>query len=215
VREVLAGIHRTKGVAPKKKRAIENDLLAMLVATITGEGLRPARDRALLLLGWTLGCRRSELAQLDIEHVAWVDQGLRVLIARGKTDQEGAGRHVGIPHAAEPKLCPVRQLRAYLDLLGAEQGPLFRRVTATGAPGERLSPKSIADVVKRAAGAAGFPADDFGGHSLRAGFITAAYRDGKSLAAIMQHTGHRSERVALGYVRLATLFDDNPADGLL
>jgi site-specific recombinase XerD len=47
------------------------------------------RDRALLLLGFAGVFRRSELVALDVADLAECDEGLRIYIRRGKTDQEG------------------------------------------------------------------------------------------------------------------------------
>ncbi len=74
----------------------------------------------------------------------------------------------------------------------------------------RIDAKGVARLVKRATKAAGIE-DDFGGHSLRAGFITtAAGTKGVSEADIQRVSGHRSVAILHGYVRRATVFDDAP-----
>ena len=37
--------------------------------------------------------------------------GLTITLRRSKTDQEGAGRKIGIPYGSNPETCPVRVLR--------------------------------------------------------------------------------------------------------
>jgi len=64
------------------------------------------RDRALLLLGFAGGFRRSELVALDVEDLEQTDNGLRVLIRQTKTDQESEGREVRIPFGQHPETCP-------------------------------------------------------------------------------------------------------------
>lgn len=214
VREVLRGIHRTHGVAPSKKAALDIELLQQVMATVPNVGLTGLRDRALLLLGWFLASRRSELVALDLADVVEVREGLAVTIRRSKTDQEGQGRLVGVPFAGNADLCPIRALRAYLEAAAITDGPLFRDVRAGRVRG-RIAAATVAAVVKRACARAGLDPDAFGGHSLRAGFITGALRRGRSLEAVMAHTGQRSERVARGYKRDATVFVDNAAAGLL
>jgi integrase len=63
---VWAGIRRTHGRPPRKKRAlVVEDLrraLAKLPATLTG-----IRDRALILVGFAGALRRSELAALTLD----------------------------------------------------------------------------------------------------------------------------------------------------
>ena len=177
--------------------------LAALVATL-GLDLDGLRDRAILTLGWFAALRRSELVALDVADVAFTADGLVVTVRRGKTDQEGHGRAIGVPYASAPALCPVRALRACLDASATVEGRMFP-----------VSDRTVARLVKRAASAAGLDPAAFAGHSLRAGFATTAAKKGKSLDAIMRQTGHRSERVARGYIRHARLFDDNAARGLV
>ena len=52
----------------------------------------------------------------------------------------------------------------------------------------------------------------FSGHSLRSGFATTAAKMGEPLHQITRQTGHKSERVAMGYIQAGTLFEDNAAD---
>ena len=56
-----------------------------------GDGVKDARDRALLLIGFAGGFRRSELVGLDRADIEHVRQGVIITLRRSKTDQEGAG----------------------------------------------------------------------------------------------------------------------------
>src|SRR5205823_5994175 len=95
--------------------------------------------------------RRSELVGLDRSDVVFGREGITVTIRRSKTDQEGAGRMVGIPYGSRPDTCPVRSLQSWLDVSGIEAGPLFRAVNRHGQPqAGRLTPQSVALVIKRA-----------------------------------------------------------------
>lgn len=214
IRDVLAGIHRELGRAPVKKRPVEDTLLRRLVDATAGERWVALRDRALLLVGWFSACRRSEIAAFQVADVVFVEEGCRITIRRSKTDQEGRGREIGLPYAGAPELCPVRTLRSYLDALQLADGPLFRDVRA-GVVRGGLSPAAVRAIVQRLCRRAGVPAREYGAHSLRSGFITTAAKRGKPLEAIMRQSGHRSERVARGYITHATVFVDNPAAGLL
>ena len=62
-----------------------------------GTGLAGARDRALFLLGFAGALRRSELVGLNVEHVTWTEEGLKLLIERSKTDKQGEGAEIAIP----------------------------------------------------------------------------------------------------------------------
>ena len=214
VKTILAGIRRSVGVAPRQKRpALASDVRTM--AGALPEGLQGLRDRALLLLGFSGAFRRSELVSLDVEDLAFGEDGLTVTLKRSKTDQEGEGRSVGIPFGSSPASCPVRTVRAWIDAAGIREGSLFRAVTGDTVAPERLSDKAVARLVKRAAEAGGLDPAGFSGHSLRAGLCTSAAKAGKSERAIMKTTGHKTSRMVARYIRDAELFSDNAAAGLL
>jgi integrase len=214
VREVMKGIRRTLGVAPHPKAPVRvPELRAMLAAAPAG--LLGLRDRALLLVGFASALRRAELVSLNFEDVATGPEGLTITLRRSKTDQEGAGRVIGVPFGSAPATCPVRALAAWLTAAGLTEGPIFRGVSRHGALLGRLSDRGVARVVQRTAAAVGLAASTFGGHSLRAGLATAAAKAGKSERAIMAHTGHRSVTMVRRYIREASVFTDNAAAGLL
>jgi integrase len=93
-------------------------------------GLLGIRDRALLLVGFAGAFRRSELVGLNVEDVTFTDDGLKVVIRRSKTDQEGAGQVIGIVRGVN--LCPVEALRVWLEASGTTSGPIFRPVNRHG-----------------------------------------------------------------------------------
>lgn len=208
VRAVLAGVARSKGTAPSQKRPMLPAILHQIVQGLPDD-LRGRRDAAVLLLGFSGAFRRSELAALAVEDLEFVADGVVVTLRRSKTDQEGAGRRVGIPRLTTSETCPVVALQAWLSASGISTGPLFRGIDPAGAlASEWLNDRSIALIVKRHL-PAGVNAGDFAGHSLRAGFATAAAAGGASLTAIMAQTGHRSAAVATRYIREANLFRKN------
>ena len=217
VRKALAGVRRTHGVAPRKKAAITTDEVQAMLATLDPVTPLGARDRALLLLGYAAGMRRSELAALDVDDLEFVtDAGLRIRLRRSKTDQEGRGRLVGVLRGRAAETCPVRAVQAWLEVLGRPTaGPLFRHVRRGGhVAAERISPKVVAMVVQRTGLAAGLDPTGLGGHSLRAGMVTTAARRRAPLTRIMAQSGHLRLDTLMGYVREAELFDDN-ASGYL
>ena len=63
--------------------------------------------------------------------------------------------------------------------------------------------------------AAGLDPSEFGGHSLRAGFITSAVENGASVFRTMDVSLHRRVETLRGYVRRAEEFKDHAGDGLL
>jgi len=172
------------------------------------------RDRALVLLGFAGAFRRSELVALNVCDIEESDEGLRIRISRSKTDQEGQG--VTIAVVTGSVACPVVALNAWLRAAGIEDGPLFRPVTKGGkVSAARLQSKTVATIVKRHAKALGLDARTFGGHSLRAGFLTSAAARGASIFKMMDVSRHKSVDTLRGYVRDAELFRDHAGAGLL
>src|SRR5690606_32752966 len=112
VRAVLRGIRRTIGTAPKRKAPATAERMSAILAHIPSD-IRGCRDRALLLLGMAGALRRSELVALDIEDLAFTDNGLDVIIRRSKTDQEGQGTTIAVPHGQN--LMPVEAVRAWIS----------------------------------------------------------------------------------------------------
>ncbi|MCJ2077609.1 site-specific integrase [Methylobacterium sp. E-016] len=214
VRATLRGIKRSKGTVQKQARALEREDL-MLVLDQLGESVRDVRDRALLLLGFAGGFRRSELVGLNHADVEHVRHGLIVTLNFSKTDQEGAGRQLGIPHG-RTRHCPVAALDAWLALSGIATGPIFRPVDRHGHIGvDRLSGEAVSLVVRERVGAAGINPVGFSGHSLRAGFATSAVRAGVPTHRIRAQTGHASDAMLARYVREGELFLGNAAGALL
>ena len=214
VANTTKGIRRTKGTAPlQKTAALTDDIRAMVHQT--DDGLIGARDRALILLGFAGAFRRSELVGLDVEDCAFGKDGLTVTLRRSKTDQDGAGRNVGIPYGSNPCTCPVRTVQTWLENAGVNSGPLFRSINRHGQvqPG-RLSGIDVARVVKKLAERAGMDSARYAGHSLRAGHATAAAIAGASERSIMNQTGHRSVQMVRRYIRDGNLFRENSAGKL-
>ena len=242
VRTVMVGVRRSVGVAVKQKAAATIDVLtAMLMRvpdTLTGK-----RDKALLALGFAGAFRRSELVALDVADLREDRDGLRVMVRRSKTDQEGQGFEKAIPHGRFIR--PVALVRDWLDGAGITEGPVFRPVSRSGRvrgqvrkdceAGEgkvgdasstleakgaeysapRLTTQAVADIMKRYVAAAGLDASTFGAHSLRSGYITTAAERGADLARIMDQSGHRDPRTVVGYIRRANAFKDHSGSGFL
>ena len=144
-------------------------------------GLIGVRDRALILLGFAGAFRRSELVALDIEDCAFGKDGLTVTLRRSKTDQDAAGRKIGIPYGSNPETCPVRTIQAWIEWAAITSGALFRSLNRHGqVQPARLSSVDVARVVKKLAERAGLDPAKYAGHSLRAGHATAAAASGAS-----------------------------------
>jgi integrase len=183
--------------AVKKSAATADKVLAMVAGN--GGSLAGKRDRALLLLGFALAARRSELVALDVADLEERPEGLRVTIRRSKTDQEAAGAVVAVCRGSIA--CPVNAVRDWLAAAGINDGAVFRRVGKGGRllP-DRLRSQSVASIVKTYAARLGLDADAFSGHSLRSGFLTSAAARGAS--ALGQNRPHAVQQVTTARVSL-------------
>jgi integrase len=214
VSETMKGIRRTLGTAqPGKEPLLTADILQMLDSL--DDGLLGSRDRALLLVGFAGGFRRSEIVSLDIEDITETTDGLVIRVRRSKTDPEAKGTTVALPYGSTAATCPVRSYRAWIAAAAIEAGPAFRSVDRHGRVGSgRLNTGSVARLIKRAAEVAGLDPTNYAGHSLRAGFVTQAFLNGAAEVAIMRQTRHKSLDTLRKYIRDRSLFRDNPAGKL-
>jgi site-specific recombinase XerD len=210
---VLRGARRTLGVAPRKLAAATSERI-IAMQTLAPRGLAGKRDRAILLLGFALAARRSELVALDCDDIVEVPEGLRVRIKRSKTDQEGAG--VTIAVCRGQIACPVVALKEWLSAAGITSGPIFRRVLrGDHVTGDRLTAQTICKLVKAYAGKLGLDPTQYGAHSLRAGAVTTAASRGASVFKIKDLSRHASLDVLASYVRDQNLFSDHCLAGVL
>ena len=233
LRSVWAGIQRHHGAPQTQKKPVLVPDLRRIVTSL-GDGPAAARDAALLVVGFAGAMRRADLVGLDWtadgEGAGFVEQtpdGLLVTFRRSKTDQTGEGDVIGLAYGSHPSTCPVRALARWRDAqalqLGGAWGPIFRAVDRHGNIGTaRMDGGSVARMVKRrlvqalvdggeGRAAAERIASNYAGHSLRAGFVTAAFHEGVPEAAIMPHTRHRKPETLYRYRRAATVFVDNPS----
>ena len=214
IRETLRGIGRKHGTPARRSAALTIADMRKLVRSC-GTTLAGARDRALFLIGFAGALRRSELVGLDVADVTWSSEGLELLITRSKTDAQGGGARIGINRGKAAEMCPVTALQSWLTEAGITDGPIFRKVNRGSAVEQaRLTTGSVRDVLlKRAsdAGVTGTWEEPVSPHGLRAGFVTAAYRNGVPDEEIMGHTRHRSLASMRTYVRRAKLGGTSPS----
>jgi integrase len=210
----LRGIKRVHGTAQRRARPLLREDLFRVLDTM-GERTKDVRDRALLLVGFAGGFRRSELVGLDFADIAKVSQGLIITLRRSKTDQVGAGREIGVPFG-RTFYCPVAALLMWLATSGIVNGPIFRPVNRHGhVHPKRLTGGAVSLVIRERVAIAGINPNGFSGHSLRAGFVTSAAEAGVSSSKIRQQTGHASESVLARYIRSGETFTGNAIDTLL
>jgi len=217
IRETLRGIGRRHGAPARRAAALTTTEIKKLSGAC-GPDLAGRRDRALFLLGFAGAMRRSELVGLDVAHVTWTSDGLKLLIERSKTDAEGEGAEVAIARGRSEESCPVTALRTWLTAAKIKAGPLFRKVNRGGkVEAGRLVPDGVRQILLRRAAQAGVKgtlAEPISPHGMRAGFVTTAYLNGVPDEAIMGHTRHRSLTTMRSYVRRSKLGQASPAGKL-
>ncbi|WP_327092500.1 tyrosine-type recombinase/integrase [Nonomuraea sp. NBC_01738] len=220
-----------QGHRPRKSPPITVDRLRAMIDALPADTPTGRRDRAILVLGFAIMARRSELTDVDLDDLTFTTEGLELYVPFSKTDQDASGETVAIPYGQHPRTCPVRVTHAWLtDLTDAAitTGPLFRPIDRHGriahhthpAAGrgrrERLTPQTINLIVKRAAAAAALEhADTYTAHGLRAGGATSAAKAGAPMSAITRH-GRWADGspVVAGYIRQADKWTDNPLHGI-
>jgi len=200
--ENLMGIQRKKGVFQKSKNPILINELKEIINVIeknnTNE-LKKNRDKALILIGFSGGFRRSELVNIDLEDIEFTKEGLKIFIKRSKTDQSGEGMTKAIPYFKEKSFCPVIFLKKWIEVSNIKKGLLFN-----------ISDKMVAILIKRYLLKAGFDSKKYSGHSLRSGFATVAADFGADEKSIMNMTGHKTTQMVRRYIKEANLFKNNP-----
>lgn len=217
---VMAGIRNTHAAPPRQKEAVLPEHLIAMLETLPRGTLRGLRDRAMLLIGFAGGLRRSEIVGLDVgrdqtkDSRGWVeilDEGM-VVNVRGKR----GWREVEIGRGSSDATCPVVALQTWLNFARIAHGPLFRRVTGQGKDvgPDRLLDQEVARLVKKAAMAAGVRpdltaderAEKFSGHSLRAGLASSAEVDERY---VQKQLGHASAEMTRKYQRRRDRFRVN------
>lgn len=210
VAAVWGGIARKHACPPVRKTPLVVEAMRSCLDQLD-DSPRGKRDRAILLIAWAGALRRSEVVALRCGDVQVEDRGLIITVRKSKTDQLGQGRQIGIPTGRRPEYCPVRAYHQLINRSRTASSPLFCAIRPDGKlSGVPLAAQQVARIVKRVADQAGL-VGDYSGHSLRAGFATAAAAAGASERSIMAQTGHKSLIIARGYIRPAQLFDDNAA----
>lgn len=208
VRAVHRGIRRRLGTRANQKAPATASAIAKMLKRVPADTFAGKRDRALILLGFGAALRRSELVALNVEDIETAAEGVIVTIRKSKVDQEGRGATVAVPNGR--KLMPVAALRDYVSAANLSAGPLFVRIgKGDRVTGERLTPQSVALIVKKYARAAKLDADSFSGHSLRAGLVTEALASGADVFAVADQGRWRKLETVREYDRRAKAFTNN------
>ncbi len=205
ITENLLGIKRVKGTYQKAKKPILiNDLKLIIKAIDEDKNLNnKLKNKALLLVGFSGGFRRSELVAIDINDVEFVSEGVKIFVKRSKTDQSGEGMTKGIPYFTNSNYCPVISLKNWIKEAQIKSGKIFD-----------MSDKNVALTIKKYAAIAGLDKNKYSGHSLRSGFATSTAELGAEERSIMAMTGHKTTQMVRRYIKEANLFKNNALNKL-
>ncbi len=200
ITENLLGIKRVKGTYQKAKKPILISNLKQIVDVINKEKNTKIRskNKALILIGFAGGFRRSELVSISYEDVDFVSEGVKIFVKRSKTDQSGEGMTKGIPYFSNPDYCPVTSLKNWIVESQIKSGNIFK-----------MSDKNVALTVKKYAALTGLDENKYSGHSLRSGFATSTAELGAEERSIMAMTGHKTTQMVRRYIKEANLFKNN------
>ena len=201
IMENLLGIKRQKGSNQKAKKPILINDLKTIIDVINKVNIkenRKLRDKALILVGFAGGFRRSELVALEHEDIEFVREGVKIFVRRSKTDQSGEGMTKAIPSFDNSLYCPVVHLQNWIYELKSRKGKVFS-----------ISDKSVALIIKKYANLAGLDGSKYAGHSLRSGFATSTAESGAEERNIMAMTGHKTTQMVRRYIQEANLFKNN------
>ncbi|MDC1154443.1 site-specific integrase [Candidatus Pelagibacter sp.] len=199
--ENLMGIKRTNGSNQKgKKPLLINDLKILINAIDQSneKDKRKIRDKALILIGFSGGFRRSELVDIEYEDLEFVSEGVKIFVKRSKTDQSGEGMTKAIPYFENENFCPVIALKNWIEIFDSKKSRIFN-----------ISDKSVALIIKKYANYAGLDSHRYAGHSLRSGFASSTAESGAEERNIMAMTGHKSTEMVRRYIKEANLFKNN------
>ena len=200
ITENLLGIKRIKGTYQKAKKPILINDLKSIIKVINEDRnkTRISKNKALLLVGFAGGFRRSELVEITIDDIEFVKEGVKIFVKRSKTDQSGEGMTKGIPYFTNPSYCPVISLKDWIKEGDIKSGKVFK-----------MSDKNVALTIKKYVKLAGLDQSKYSGHSLRSGFATSTAELGAEERSIMAMTGHKTTQMVRRYIKEANLFKNN------
>lgn len=172
---------------------------ALLKAT-KDAGAAALRDRALIMTLLHCVLRRSEAANMNVEHLRplghyWV---LDLPDAKGGSDQ-----YVKVPAHV------VETIHDMMDAYGISEGPLWRSFSNRNR-GDRLTADAIYKMVKRTAERAGLP--DIGAHVLRHTGCTLAIESGATIEQVKTHARHKDIDTTMNYIHQRNKLRDSAAD---
>ena len=205
ITENIMGIKRKLGVKQTSKKPILINDLKKIINVIDEDKneFKKYLNKALILIGFAGGFRRSELVSIEYEDIDFVAEGVKITVTKSKTDQTGIGLTKAIPYFENKTFCPVISLKKWIEYSNINIGKIFK-----------VSDKTVALTIKKYALMAGLDNSKYAGHSLRSGFATSTAEIGADERSIMAMTGHKTTQMVRRYIQEANLFKNNALNKL-
>ena len=207
IKDNLEGIKRKIGVYQKGKKPLLINNLYEIIDVIDNykiqKYVRSTRDKAIILIGFSGGFRRSEIVNLKESDLEFVEEGLKISLRRSKGDQYGEGMIKAIPYFNNKKYCAIIALKDWLSARTNDNELIFP-----------YSDKTVSLILKKYLNLIGLDSRLYSGHSLRSGFATSTASHGADERSIMAMTGHKSTEMVRRYIKESNLFKNNALDKL-
>lgn len=174
VNTVLRGIRQKHGREQRRVAPLTATQTSSVVNAL-GDRLKDLRDKALILVGFSGGLRRSELTSLTVENLRERTGGMELTLNTGRT--------VMIPNGPDP-ICPVTALKQWLKISGIETGGVFQGINRHGRlSGQPLTGHGVALVIKERVKAVGLDPTRYSGCSPRVGgILEGAQEEGNTMS---------------------------------
>ena len=207
IRDNLEGIKRKIGTYQNGKKPLLINSLHKIIDVIdinkVNKYITSVRDKAIILIGFSGGFRRSEVVNLRDSDLEFVTEGLKISLRRSKSDQYGEGMVKAIPYFNNKKYCAVIALQDWLSARTINNELIFP-----------YSDKTVSLILKKYLNLIGLDSHLYSGHSLRSGFATSTAAHGADERSIMAMTGHKSTEMVRRYIKESNLFRNNALDKL-
>lgn len=202
---VEANLPTGRGKAPALTIKDARRIADTAPATLAG-----CRDLAVVLLGFAIAGRRSEIAHLLVTDITPAERGLYVHVRYSKTKP----RRPAVLYGQNEATCPVRAWQRWQEAAGITDGAAFRRIDRHGRMLGELSGEAVGAIITRTGQRAGLSLR-LTGHSVRAGLATEARRAGHDTATIADQGGWQRGSAALQeYIRIVDQWTDNALAGI-
>ena len=207
IKDNLEGIKRKIGIYQNSKKPLLINNLHKIIDVIDyykiQKYVRSTRDKAIILIGFSGGFRRSEIVNLKKNDLEFVEEGLKISLRRSKGDQYGEGMIKAIPYFNNKKYCAIIALQDWLSARTNNNDLIFP-----------YSDKTVSLILKKYLNIIGLDSRLYSGHSLRSGFATSTASHGADERSIMAMTGHKSTEMVRRYIKDSNLFKNNALNKL-